>query len=86
LHLGFRIFYQRDLRPWIVRRGSEVHEIFIGPGWGEINGYEKVGRVVCGTLHVLVGMALCLFIPVMILTYSVEIWQAVACLFKPICQ
>ena len=42
-----KIFYERDVRPGLAKARSEVSEILAGPGWKRINGYEKLGRVMC---------------------------------------
>jgi hypothetical protein len=51
---AFRQFYREDARPWIMARLLELHDIYVGENWQAINGYERIGRAICGTLLLVV--------------------------------
>jgi hypothetical protein len=85
MNLGFRIFYESDVRPWLASRRNEIHDAYVGPGWRHINGYERLGRLVWGTALILLWIVLCAATGLFFLAIVVTVVEAVACLFKPGC-
>ena len=55
---SFRVFYRQDVRPFAVTIRDDLRKAYIGPNWSSINGYEKVGRAVCGTAHLIIWVLL----------------------------
>jgi hypothetical protein len=52
----WRTIYEHDIRPLLVfvhKASSEVRSVYVGPPGRAINGYERLGRIVAGTLLVL---------------------------------
>lgn len=62
VNLGFRIFYEHDVKPVVSNMYREVRGTYVGPGWRHINGYERLGRVVAGTLLLGLWIAMWLLI------------------------
>jgi hypothetical protein len=69
VNLGLRQFYRQDVHPWVAEHWSDIRKIYVGPGWKAINGYERFGRVICGTLCLLMMVATSLMVPAMIIGF-----------------
>ena len=42
---------------------QEARNIYVGPGWALINNYERCGRVLCGSLYMVLLLGVLLFPP-----------------------
>ena len=62
MNLGFKIFYESDLKPWFRSRWREIRAVYVGSGRRRINGYERMGRVVSGTALAVFWIGMCLFV------------------------
>jgi hypothetical protein len=85
MKLGLRIFYESDVRPWLASRRDEIHDAYVGPGWHRINGYERLGRSLWGTVLLLVWIILSIACLLFFAGAVVTVAELIACLFKPTC-
>jgi hypothetical protein len=58
----WRIFYEQDIRRPLSAVYAEVRSVYVAPTDRAINGYERLGRIIAGTLLVLAWLGLCSFV------------------------
>jgi len=85
MNLGLRVFYESDVRPWLVSRRNEIHDAYVGPGWRHINGYERLGRFAWGTALIFLWTMFCAAAVLLFLAIVVTIVEVIACFFRPGC-
>ena len=85
MNLGFRALYDQDIKPWFSVLYRDVHRVYVGPGWRSMNGYERLGRFLCGIALAVFSIALTIFVALFVVSIWKNIVDAVVCLFKSGC-